>query len=400
MKKRLFILLFTLIISSVFAQEHIDNRFSTPNEDNSLQPTEYNRIFVIKPSISHKSSLELNYQYTIRIFDKNTNKLVVEFNNVVENWVGISGWNGRVVEGDYAFITSDYKQYIVKANRYYIEVINDDNNVSTSTSKQSAEIDIETLKKENVILKLILIVLAVLVLVFVIINKVLRAKSKALLNHKQILKIQEDEKAKISREIHDTIVQDIRAIRLETDLITTDDMEHKNRVIEDITKCIIKMRNICYNLTPAELVSHEDGDSSQIELISIIDTLCQQFSVKTKIVCSLQIDKNLEYPSFSKEVSTNVVRVFQEILTNIEKHSYATKTTVLVRSKEENNQKYLLIFVIDDGIGCEIDEFKSKKLKKHFGIRNMQERMHEIDGGIEFFSAPDEGMKVVLTIKA
>lgn len=394
MKKILSILLLSLSFLSVYAQEQVDDRFFNGQDSNDLQTTEYNRIFEIKPHINKKNIIENYDEYTLRVINKRDGTFVAEFDNVVDHWQGMSGWEGRVVAEDYTFLTSDYKQYIVKASRYDIEI-----EMANSILPPKKETR-DPLKTENLILKIVILVLAVSFIITLIIILIFRNRNKGLPTPEQILKIQEEEKAKISREIHDTIVQDIRAIRLETDLITTDDMEHKNRVIEDITKCIIKMRNICYNLTPAELVSHEDGDSSQIELISIIDTLCQQFSVKTKIVCSLQIEKNLEYPSFSKEVSTNVVRVFQEILTNIEKHSYATKTTVLVRSKEENNQKYLLIFVIDDGIGCEIDEFKSKKMKKHFGIRNMQERMHEIDGGIEFFSAPDEGMKVVLTIKA
>lgn len=392
MKKILLLLLLSLSAFSVFSQITTDDRFAADNEYNPLQKTEYNRIYVIKPSPAHSSSIENSDPYIIRVYNKTDGSLVATFDNVVEHWHGTTGWDGRVTSDDHVFITKDCKQYIVKAKMYDIEL--DDIEVPSVQKKR------DPLETENLILKLILGVFAILIIVFYIITKVLRIRTKNLPTQKQILRIQEEEKAKISREIHDTIVQDIRAIRLEADSIKTDDLEHKNRVVDDITQCIIKMRNICYNLTPAELMSHEDGDSARIELISIIDTLCQQFSVKTHIQCSLQIEKNLEYPSFSKEVSTNVVRVFQEILTNIEKHSYATKTTVLVRSKEENNQKYLVIFVIDDGIGCDPVEFKSKKLKKHFGIRNMQERIRAIDGKIEFFSAPDEGMKVVLSIKA
>lgn len=83
-----------------------------------------------------------------------------------------------------------------------------------------------------------------------------------------IFSIQEKERAKISRDIHDTVIQDIRVIRLETENLKVHDesrnLQHK---IEDIaTDCIIKLRNICYNLTPAELVNHSEGDSSKMEL--------------------------------------------------------------------------------------------------------------------------------------
>ena len=90
------------------------------------------------------------------------------------------------------------------------------------------------------------------------------------------------------------------------------------------------------------------------------------------------------------------MRVFQEILNNVNKHSYATKVTVLIKPPAEH---YLTIFVIDDGVGCNIEKLNPKNLKNHFGIRNMRERMSSIGGTVDFFTSPDEGMKVVLKIK-
>lgn len=220
---------------------------------------------------------------------------------------------------------------------------------------------------------------------------------------KKILGLQEAERAKLSRDIHDSVVQDIRAIRLQTGLIDVGEnlkaQQQKERVIDDISQTIVKMRNICYNLTPAELLTHQEGDSAKIELISIIDSLCQQFYVKTKIPCSLQIDTNLIYPEYDKETSLHLVRVFQELLNNIEKHSYATNVNVLVRNKQEDNQNYLVIFVIDDGIGCNIQQCLNSRKKNHFGLTNIQERIKLIDGQIEFYSSQNEGMKIKITVK-
>lgn len=245
----------------------------------------------------------------------------------------------------------------------------------------------------------IFLVIVITALIFLIILYIKSKNKKNLkLEQKQILQIQEEEKAKISRDIHDTVVQDLRAIRVQAESIETQNSISQKRLIEDITNCIVKMRNICYNLTPAELATHSEGDNSKIELISIIDTLCRQFYTKTKIPCSIQIEENLEFPTFKKEVSTNIVRVFQEILNNIEKHSYATKTSVLVRSKTENDKRYLVIFVIDDGVGCDLKELEKSKRKNHFGMQNMKDRMQQIGAQIEFFSMPDEGMKIKLTI--
>ena len=381
--KKLISLFFCLLsLSFCFAQEERDPRLNYGDDDNPLLKTEYDGIYCIKPHYSIKENIEKAKPYIILVYEKDTDEFVKSFDNVIQDWIGMGGWNGQVVPTDYTFITKDYKQYVVKADKCYIKVI----------KRESLKI----LSERFVFWKLC----AAFFLVFfflIVILIVLKQFRKPKLQQNHILRIQEEEKSKISREIHDTVVQDLRAIRIEAEAIQTDDLNQKNRVVEDITKCIIKMRNICYDLSPAELADAVRKDDDEIDLISIIETLCKQFTTKTNIDSSIQIDKSITYPDFDKTTCLNVVRVFQEILNNINKHSYATKVTVLIKPPAEN---YLTIFVIDDGVGCKIESLNPKNLKNHFGIRNMRERMTSIGGSVDFFSSPDEGMKVVLKIKA
>ena len=245
--------------------------------------------------------------------------------------------------------------------------------------------------------------LIAVLLIFIILLLASQKKLQQKILQKKILAFQETERAKLSREIHDSVVQDIRAVRLQTELIDVGQNEkslaQKNRVIDDLTQAIVKMRNICYNLTPAELMTHKENDDAQVELISIFDALCHQFYERSKIPCSIQITPDLIYPSFEKDVSLNLVRIFQEALNNIEKHSYATNVNILVRNKIEDEQNYLVIFIIDDGVGCNIEEILKNRRKNHFGLQNMQERMELVGGTIEFFSAQNEGMKIKMEIK-
>lgn len=210
---------------------------------------------------------------------------------------------------------------------------------------------------------------------------------------KFIFKIQEDERSKLSRDIHDSVVQNIRAIRLDTEMLNVvpESETKKQRVIEEMTNVISLLRNICYNFRPAEL----SVQTENTELISIIDTLCQQFIARTKIPCHIQIQKDFVPPKMDTEKSTNIVRVIQEALANIEKHSYATTVQVVIQSEGEDT-KTLVIFIIDDGIGCEVS--KLGKSKMNFGIRNMRDRIAAAGGEIEFFSVPDEGLSVQLRI--
>lgn len=256
----------------------------------------------------------------------------------------------------------------------------------------------QVLKTSNIILLITASVLFAALFIILLLNfREIRKKRKSL-EQSQIRQIQENEKARISREIHDTVVQDLRAVRVKAENLESTDNINKNILIDDITGTIVKLRNICYSLTPAELASGGESED-KINLVSIIDTLCRQFKTKTNIPCIIQLEENLSLPQFSNDTSTNIIRVFQEILNNIEKHSYATKVSVLIRSKIKDSRKYLVIFVIDDGVGCDLSEIDKIKGNTHFGIRNMKDRVNQIGAEIEFFSMPEQGMKVKMVVE-
>ena len=266
--------------------------------------------------------------------------------------------------------------------------------------------------KPKTIVQSILQLLACLCLVFSIVvilvlcirqTKKIKFKEAAIKEQKKmIFDIQEKERAKISRDIHDSVVQDIRVLRLETENLVVDDASKARQTkIEDLaTDCIIKLRNICYNLTPAELASHSEGDSTQLELISIINSLVQQFSSRTHIPCVFKVEEGFEYPVLEKEKTQNLFRVIQEALTNIEKHSYATQASIFIKKADSSGGKpALLIYITDDGIGCNQNELAKKlKSKEHLGLRGMKDRMELIGGQIEFFSKPNEGFEITLSL--
>lgn len=216
-----------------------------------------------------------------------------------------------------------------------------------------------------------------------------------------IFEIQETERSKISRDIHDSVIQDIRVIRLETENLDVieSSMEQQNRIKKLATECIVKLRNICYNLAPAELSNHTDGDSSEIELVSIINTLAQQFSSRTHVPCSVTVEENFKYPVFEKEITQNIFRVVQEALTNIEKHSYATQVSIFFKTENTEGKENIVIYITDDGIGISSERLLEKmKGKEHMGLRSMRDRMNLVGGTIEFVSDQDCGMEVIIRI--
>lgn len=94
------------------------------NMDNPLQPSEYEKIFTVKPYYSEytKELIDFGIEYIVKITNKETGNLIT-MNNVVRDWQGMSGWSGRVVAEDFTFITGDCVQYVVKADTYTVEYI-------------------------------------------------------------------------------------------------------------------------------------------------------------------------------------------------------------------------------------------------------------------------------------
>ena len=226
--------------------------------------------------------------------------------------------------------------------------------------------------------------------------------SQKQLNQK-IFDIQEKERQKVSRDIHDTVIQDIRVLGIESDLIRLqaddkENLEHQKNIQRIATDSILKLRNICYNLSPAELSGHTEDDSSKIQLVSILNTLSSQFTIRTHIPCSVKVKDDFTYPSFEHEVTENIFRVVQEALTNIEKHSYATAVSIFIKSKIEKEKEYMIIYISDDGVGMDTKHLNLKN-DSHRGLRNMKERMDLIGGQIEFFSKANEGLEITLTIE-
>ncbi|GEM_PF-1690665 len=213
--------------------------------------------------------------------------------------------------------------------------------------------------------------------------------------------IQEEERGKISRDIHDSIVQDIRAIRIEAEMLKVQEgQEQKQKDLsEKITDCIVKMRNICYGLEPAEF-SLPSPNPGKINLLSILKSLGEQFEAKSKIKCSLNAAQGLEEILVEKEKCQCLVRIVQEAFANIEKHSYATEAQILARTESQQDKKVLTLFIIDNGRGCDLDKARSgANWRTHFGLRQMQERAKTIGAAISFRSAPDDGMQIKLSVE-
>ncbi len=227
-----------------------------------------------------------------------------------------------------------------------------------------------------------------------------KAKDKRIENSSEflhyILESQEEERNRISRDLHDTIAQDMRYILSLMGNLT--ESKEKQAIIEKQKDCINAIRNICYNMAPVDIENKNLADS--------IKTLCEKFMKTTLIETRCTFTPEVSFAQYNSEQLLNIYRIIQEALSNIQKHANATEATVLFRNTEIETddgsmKKRLLLIISDDGDGIEqklLHKINTQQTtlphKSHFGIRNIKERVNFLKGTVSFNSYPDCGTEV------
>jgi signal transduction histidine kinase len=193
---------------------------------------------------------------------------------------------------------------------------------------------------------------------------------------------QEKERALISAELHDTVLQDMGRL-----LQISKDASPKDLAFSELAqKIITRTREICRELMPP--------DFSRLALTDSLVQLCDDFEKNMAVECRTIIDKDFTPDRLSPQMQLQVYRIVQEALSNIEKHSEAKEVTLTVRNKED---KALLICVTDDGKGFNPNSAK-KQSGDGLGIRGMHQRAAILGASLSFVEGAGSGLTVRLEV--
>ncbi len=193
--------------------------------------------------------------------------------------------------------------------------------------------------------------------------------------------IREDERGNISREIHDELGQQLTGLKLDLSWVRKKMKTEDPDVIEKVQETLMlidltvkTVRRIATDLRP--------GILDDLGLIAALDWQSHEFEKRSGIRCEFIAKVNPQ--ELTTEISTGIFRIYQESLTNIARHSNATKVSTML-SKEEN---FLKLQVTDNGIGFDVD---ASEKKGTLGLLGMKERVLMMNGKIEMNSIPGEG---------
>ena len=209
----------------------------------------------------------------------------------------------------------------------------------------------------------------------------------------QLIQAQEDERRMLSRELHDTVAQELAVAKIACDLIYNEllsgrqpEAQRIQTICDALQKTILDIRNMSYNLRPPEL--------EELGLVETIYRLCEEFTQLWGVPVDFQAAgfKNLE---LGLETQINLYRLVQEGLTNIRKHAAAGRVTVKLTAAFPN----IILRIEDNGRGFDVQKRAAAAgPEKRMGLRSMQERVKLLNGRMKLKSKPGQGTKVTIKL--
>ncbi|MFA6051889.1 MAG: ATP-binding protein [Methylobacter sp.] len=211
-------------------------------------------------------------------------------------------------------------------------------------------------------------------------------ENRALTQHS--LEIQEDERQRLSQELHDELGQSLTAIKVMA--VTA---AHAKADIKKTTDSIINIcdhlmsvvRSMMHQLHPLVL--------TELGLKASMEDLLNHWSARNPEL-KLTIDCPDEVDHLEQKIAIQVFRVVQECLTNIVRHAQAKQATISLKIKNQPAAgRVLRLQVTDDGQGCD-----AEMIKTGFGLLGMRERINSLGGELTIQTQPHQGMSIIASI--
>jgi len=206
-----------------------------------------------------------------------------------------------------------------------------------------------------------------------------RAKEALADMTRKLIEAQEQERARIGRELHDDINQRLAMLAIELEQLQNNPSEVRNRV-QELQKQTTEISN------DVQALSHE-LHSSKLQYLGVvagIKSWCKEYAERQKIDLECRSDVSSILPL---EIGISLFRVVQEALHNAVKHSGVKRVEVQLR--EESGEVHLLISDLGKGFDLE-----AAMQGKGLGLTSMRERVRLVNGTIEIQSKPMGGTTV------
>jgi two-component system, NarL family, sensor histidine kinase NreB len=210
------------------------------------------------------------------------------------------------------------------------------------------------------------------------------ARVKSLLE--RLVTVQEEERRRIARNLHDHLGQQLTALRLSIGALKDGpvkraELRHRLEAIDKIASQVDRdVDFLAWDLRPPTL--------DEVGLNAALENIVREWSATQGV--NAEFHASQEAVRVAAEIESHLYRIVQEALNNVSKHAAATHVSVLLEHKDND----VILIVEDDGRGFDAEAVASSHDQRGMGLTGMQERMALVGGEIEIESTPGKGTTI------
>jgi signal transduction histidine kinase len=203
----------------------------------------------------------------------------------------------------------------------------------------------------------------------------------------RLLTAQEEERRRVSRELHDQICQQLASLAIEISGMAADPPppEKAHQVLRELQTRVIQAseatRHIAYELHPSVL--------DDLGLVASLRALCKKFGEDEGV--RVQFSSGVLPPEIPRETASCLYRVVQESLQNIARHAGAKKASVSLSVKKNA----VALSITDDGSGFDLEEARGRG---GLGLIGMEERTRLAKGKLSIAAAKGRGTRIQVEV--
>jgi len=219
---------------------------------------------------------------------------------------------------------------------------------------------------------------------------------------RRLMSIQEDERRRLARELHDEMGQSVTAIKADAVLIA----RRSGGQADDINRLAVSIVSIAdhiYGIIRTVIGRLRPSMLDELGLVAAIEDLISSWRIRHKWL-QFQLEMDGELNDLNEDFNIAIYRIVQECLVNAYRHAAASSVRIclerIIPRKEEasgmGSGESIFVKVSDNGCGMNVNYALEKTSR--FGILGMRERVEGLGGDLHLYSKLGEGTQVVVTI--
>lgn len=208
----------------------------------------------------------------------------------------------------------------------------------------------------------------------------------------QSLKIQEQERRNLARELHDELGQSLSAIKAVAVSMDKNPMGEVES-IRNGTKAIISFSEHMYEVARDMMQRLRPSVLDEFGLLKALQEMIDKWNASHEdVFCHFACGEALD--DLDEEAAINLFRIVQESLTNVAKHAGASDVIIsIMREKDVNEWERLKLTIQDNGRG-----FSVAQSPAGMGLLGIRERAEAMNGQLELYSGDGSGTRLIVTI--